>query len=320
MIPISLAYLLALPALTLAARPKDAIKLSDVKSLTLRGNGAMTNHRRVGAIPQLRCVSKKALCEIYDMDVMRCTNDGAGWGDEDVQWSCTASLPEELKLTTTDVICEGYNSPDDPYVLKGSCGVEYRVALTRRASVVTPTSPTEAGSVMVAAAQTGEPCSSPSFSLVYSVGLSTRHATEHRKLALTPTDLDVVATAGLLADGVLVGVPEATILPLHTPEPSPHLSLATPGGLVSGAVQQEEPPRDIWLATATKIGTIITTMAMAVSDEEGQEWVEDGVVAQDPHPTSLTVTRALGLVQPAEDRLPPANNTEYLITKLSLIA
>ncbi|CEI38818.1 hypothetical protein FVEN_g4651 [Fusarium venenatum] len=132
MIPISLAYLLALPALALAARPKDAIKLSDVKSLTLRGNGAMTNHRRVGAIPQLNCVSKKALCEIYDMDVMRCTNEGAGWGDEDVQWSCTASLPEELKLTTTDVICEGYNSPDDPYVLKGSCGVEYRIALTRK--------------------------------------------------------------------------------------------------------------------------------------------------------------------------------------------
>ncbi|KAF5020679.1 hypothetical protein F66182_7293 [Fusarium sp. NRRL 66182] len=128
----SLACFLALPALTLAARPKDAIKLSDVRSLTLRGNGAMTNHRRVGAIPQLRCVSKKALCELYDIDVMRCTNEGAGWGDEDVQWSCTASLPEELKLGTTDVICEGYSSPDDPYVLKGSCGVEYRLALTRK--------------------------------------------------------------------------------------------------------------------------------------------------------------------------------------------
>ncbi|KAI1021281.1 hypothetical protein LB505_000001 [Fusarium chuoi] len=132
MIPGSLAWLLALPAFVLAARPKDAIKLSDVRSLTLRGNGAMTNHRRVGAIPQLRCVSKKALCELYDVDVMRCTNEGSGWGDEDIQWSCTASLPEELKLVTTDVICEGYNSPDDPYVLKGSCGVEYRVALTRK--------------------------------------------------------------------------------------------------------------------------------------------------------------------------------------------
>ncbi|KAF4460025.1 Transmembrane 66 [Fusarium albosuccineum] len=133
MIPGSLAFYLAVPALALAARhPKDAIKLSDVQSLTLRGNGAMTNHRRVSAIPQLRCVSRKALCDLYDIDVMRCNNQGSSWGDEDIQWSCTASLSEELKLGGTDVICEGYAYPDDPYVLKGSCGVEYQVALTRK--------------------------------------------------------------------------------------------------------------------------------------------------------------------------------------------
>lgn len=63
---------------------------------------------------------------------MRCTNQGSSWGDEDIQWSCKASLPEELKLGGTEVICEGYNSPDDPYVLKGSCGVEYQVSLTRK--------------------------------------------------------------------------------------------------------------------------------------------------------------------------------------------
>ena len=28
------------------------------------------------------------------------------------------------------MICEGYDSPDDPYILKGSCGVEYRLLLT----------------------------------------------------------------------------------------------------------------------------------------------------------------------------------------------
>ncbi|KAM5351479.1 hypothetical protein ACJ41O_004202 [Fusarium nematophilum] len=132
MIPSSLAFYLGLSALALAARPRDAIKLSDVQSLTLRGKGAMTNHRRVSAIPQLRCVSRKALCDLYDIDVMRCTNQGSSWGDEDIQWSCIASLPEELKLGSTDVICEGYSYPEDPYVLKGSCGVEYQVALTRK--------------------------------------------------------------------------------------------------------------------------------------------------------------------------------------------
>ncbi|CAM1505502.1 Fc.00g111390.m01.CDS01 [Cosmosporella sp. VM-42] len=132
MIPHTLACLLTLPLLAHAARPKNAILLSEVQSLTLRGNGAMTSHRRVPALPQLKCISRKEICDLYDIDVMRCTNQGSSYGDEDIQWSCKATLPEELKLGSTDVICEGYSSPDDPYVLKGSCGVEYRLALTSK--------------------------------------------------------------------------------------------------------------------------------------------------------------------------------------------
>lgn len=29
-----------------------------------------------------------------------------------------------------DVTCEGYNHPSDPYILKGSCGLEYTLELT----------------------------------------------------------------------------------------------------------------------------------------------------------------------------------------------
>jgi hypothetical protein len=80
---------------------------------------------------QLRCVggSGKGL---YEIDVMRCKNEGFDYNEEDVQWKCQASLPEEFKLGSTDVICEGYDSADDPYVLKGSCGVEYRLVLTSK--------------------------------------------------------------------------------------------------------------------------------------------------------------------------------------------
>ncbi|KAH7329141.1 hypothetical protein B0I35DRAFT_473770 [Stachybotrys elegans] len=128
----NVALLLTLPALAVAARPKDAILLSNVQSLTLRGNGAKTTHRRVSSIPQLKCVSSKAICNLFQIDSMRCTNEGSSYSDEDIEWSCTASLPEDLKLTSTEVICEGYSSADDPYVLKGSCGVEYRLALTKK--------------------------------------------------------------------------------------------------------------------------------------------------------------------------------------------
>ncbi|OTA91832.1 hypothetical protein M434DRAFT_396912 [Hypoxylon sp. CO27-5] len=116
------------PALS-ASKPKNAILLSDVQSLTLRA-GAKTAHRRVSAIPQLKCISSPAICRLHEIDVMRCTNQGSGYDTEDVQWSCSAPLPPELKLGSTDVICEGYTGPDDPYVLKGSCGVEYRLVLT----------------------------------------------------------------------------------------------------------------------------------------------------------------------------------------------
>ncbi|KAK0769807.1 hypothetical protein LTR02_011488 [Friedmanniomyces endolithicus] len=61
---------------------------------------------------------------------MRCKNVGSDYETEDIQWTCSASLPDDFKLGSTDVICEGYDGPDDPYVLKGSCGVEYRLVLT----------------------------------------------------------------------------------------------------------------------------------------------------------------------------------------------
>lgn len=85
------------------AKPRDAILLSQVESLTLRAD-RQTTHRRVPAVPQLKCVSPKGICSKYKIDVLRCENKGSGYDDEDVQWSCTASLPPELKLGSTDVV------------------------------------------------------------------------------------------------------------------------------------------------------------------------------------------------------------------------
>lgn len=47
-----------------------------------------------------------------------------------MQWTCTAELPREFKLGSTEVICEGYRDANDPWILKGSCAVEYRMLLT----------------------------------------------------------------------------------------------------------------------------------------------------------------------------------------------
>ncbi|KAI1337805.1 hypothetical protein F5Y15DRAFT_144579 [Xylariaceae sp. FL0016] len=119
-----------LPTPTTAAnKPSNAILLSDVQSLTFRSQ-SKTTARRVSPIPQLTCISSPQICGLYEIDILRCTNQGAGYSAQDIQWSCAASLPPEFKLGSTDVTCEGYASPDDDYVLKGSCGAEYRLVLT----------------------------------------------------------------------------------------------------------------------------------------------------------------------------------------------
>lgn len=120
---------LAITSTGSAARSKpEKLLLSNVNSLTLR-KGLKTTYNRVSAAPQLACIGGTAK-GLYEIDVLRCKNAGSSYGDEDVQWTCTASLPSEFKLGSTDVICEGFASSDDPYVLKGSCGVEYRLMLT----------------------------------------------------------------------------------------------------------------------------------------------------------------------------------------------
>lgn len=109
-------------------KSKDAVLLSKIRTLTLSASKS-TSHRRTAAIPQLTCVGGNARGR-YDVDVMRCTNSGSEYDAEDIQWTCKASLPPEFKLGGTEVVCEGYDSPEDPFVLKGSCGVEYRLVLT----------------------------------------------------------------------------------------------------------------------------------------------------------------------------------------------
>ncbi|KAI9048985.1 hypothetical protein LZ554_006834 [Drepanopeziza brunnea f. sp. 'monogermtubi'] len=108
-------------------KPSDAILLSEVSTLTLRAKGK-TAHRRVPAVPQLVCAGP--WCNRHSIDRMRCINQGSSYNKEDVEWSCTAETSDDFKLGSTEVTCEGYDSRDDPYVLKGSCGVEYRLILT----------------------------------------------------------------------------------------------------------------------------------------------------------------------------------------------
>jgi len=127
---LSFLYPALLAASGAEALRSDKVKLAKIESLTLR-KGQQTSARRVDPIPQLKCIGGSAR-GLYEPEIMRCKNSGSDYDEDSIQWTCTASLPEEFKLGSTDVICEGYDYPEDPYILKGSCGVEYRLVLTEK--------------------------------------------------------------------------------------------------------------------------------------------------------------------------------------------
>merc|ERR1712000_330712 len=72
------------------------------------------------------------LCDRADLqpDVVQCRSSGLD-ADGMPQWRCEADLDEGVKLGRISVTCEGYESPNDDYILKGSCGLEYELKKTR---------------------------------------------------------------------------------------------------------------------------------------------------------------------------------------------
>mmetsp|Transcript_189 Transcript_189/g.601 ORF Transcript_189/g.601 Transcript_189/m.601 type:complete len:343 (-) Transcript_189:1231-2259(-) len=102
-----------------ASRPKK-IRLTDVGALTLK-KGRQTTGRRSASVPQVRCLSG---CGYHEPRTIQCRN--VGTDGIDVQWECKAAdLSSEWRFADTTVSCEGFDYPDDPYVLAGSCGLEY---------------------------------------------------------------------------------------------------------------------------------------------------------------------------------------------------
>ena len=43
---------------------------------------------------------------------------------------CKTEMPNEFKFGKIQVSCEGYDYPDDPFILAGSCGMEYTIDRT----------------------------------------------------------------------------------------------------------------------------------------------------------------------------------------------
>ncbi|XP_005232614.1 store-operated calcium entry-associated regulatory factor isoform X1 [Falco biarmicus] len=102
------------------------VLLREVRALTLR-RGQHTASRRTPAVPQLQCTGGTAGCS-RTPEVVQCYNKG--WDGYDVQWECKADLENTDRFGQMEVSCEGYDYPDDPYILRGSCSLLFRLELT----------------------------------------------------------------------------------------------------------------------------------------------------------------------------------------------
>lgn len=101
--------------------------LENINVLNFRKNQWTVSGGRNSPMKQLNCVGGNA-CYDYEPEIVHCKN--VGFDGYDVSWECSSDLPNEYKFGATDVSCEGYNSPNDPYILAGSCALEYTLHRT----------------------------------------------------------------------------------------------------------------------------------------------------------------------------------------------
>jgi len=106
------------------ADAQKSVKLKNVDVLTLYA-GRMTTGRRSAPVPQLQCMGGSAGCSAFVPTVVQCYNRGSD--GQDIQWECKADMEMKYKFGQVQVTCEGFDYPDDPYVLAGSCGLEYTI-------------------------------------------------------------------------------------------------------------------------------------------------------------------------------------------------
>lgn len=115
--------------LTVAWGGNEKVLLKDIDVLTLY-HGKMTKGSRSSPVQQLECVGGgTAPCNTFKPRVVQCSNRGSDGAD--VQWECKADMDNAYRFGEVEVSCEGYNYPDDPYVLKGSCGLRYSIDYTK---------------------------------------------------------------------------------------------------------------------------------------------------------------------------------------------
>jgi hypothetical protein len=95
------------------------VLIKDVNILLFQRNKKTTD-RRTNPVNQLQCIEN---CH-NKPDRVICNNKG--FDGIDAIWECESD-PKGTEFDYLNVECEGYDYPDDPYILTGSCSLEYKL-------------------------------------------------------------------------------------------------------------------------------------------------------------------------------------------------
>ena len=111
-----------IPDQNLEHQSDNIILLSKIPQLILHSNQMTTGSK---PIPEIQCIEGPgtAPCQIANPLQFTCINTALN--SPSPVWDCSTSLPSFLRLGQSAVSCQGARSPDDPYIIIGSCGLVY---------------------------------------------------------------------------------------------------------------------------------------------------------------------------------------------------
>ena len=104
------------------SKQDDVVLLNDIPVLTFNRN-ELTDGRRMFPVPRLTCIGGNAKQHQHEIKTVQCLNMDYGY------FECHTNHGL-YEIGVAIISCEGYEYPDDPYVLKDSCHLEYELNFT----------------------------------------------------------------------------------------------------------------------------------------------------------------------------------------------
>ncbi|XP_053213139.1 uncharacterized protein LOC128396562 [Panonychus citri] len=133
-------------------RERKGEKGKFVREIHRKRNEERLKGERIYRYALVNCAAKSSNYEVEDASFLEeaatCESGGSarcsfipetvqcynrGWDGVTVNWECKADMDKKYSFGQLEVTCEGYDHPDDSYILAGSCGLEFSLNIANGA-------------------------------------------------------------------------------------------------------------------------------------------------------------------------------------------